>query len=354
MERLYLGCIAGASADAEAEARRRWDSIAKPLGSLGLLEDTVVKIAALTGNADVSLDRRAVVVMCADNGVVCEGVTQTGQEVTAAVAREILRSESSVCRMAEVAHADVIPVDIGMVEPVEGVADHSVARGTANIAAGPAMTREQAERAVDVGVAMVRDLAAQGYRILATGEMGIGNTTTSSAIASALLDRPVVEMTGRGAGLSDAGLRRKIAAIERAFEVNRPDRSDPFDVLSKLGGFDIAGMAGMFIGGAIYRVPVLVDGFISAVAALLAQRIRRECAISAIASHVSAEPAASLALSAAGLKPLICAGMRLGEGTGAVALLPLLDMALAVYGGMTTFGDIGIAAYEHFEPETGN
>jgi len=349
MERLYLEPIAPPSRDAEQAARARWDSLAKPLGSLGLLEDAIVKIAALRGTADVSLGMRGVIVMCADNGVVCEGVTQTGQEVTAIVAENMTHSDSSVCRMARLANADVTPVDIGMANRAAGVLNRSIAPGTGNIAVGPAMTREQAERAIDVGVELVREYHARGYRILATGEMGIGNTTTSSAIASALLRRPVSEMTGRGAGLSDDGLIRKINAIERAFEVNKPDLDDPLDILAKLGGFDIAGMCGMFIGGAIYRVPIIVDGFISAVAALLARRLRPECEIAMFASHVSAEPAARMTLEATGLEPLICAGMRLGEGTGAVTLLPLLDMALAIYGDMRTFDDIGIDAYEHFD-----
>jgi len=330
---------------AMAAAKRRWDSLAKPLGSLGLLEEAVIAIAGLTGKADVSLGRRAVVVMCADNGVVREGVTQTGQHVTAVVAGNIARGEGSVCRFARVANADVTAVDIGMAETVPGPLARKIRAGTANMAEGPAMTRAEAERAVLAGVELVRDLVSRGYGIVATGEMGIGNTTTSSAVLSVLAGVPPESVTGRGAGLSDDGLRRKITAIERAIAVNRPEKDDALDVLSKVGGFDLCGMAGLFLGGAKYRVPVVIDGFISAVAALAAQKLAPASACAMIASHVSAEPASRLVLDALGKKPLICAGMRLGEGTGAVCALPLLDMAIAEYGGMATFDDIGVEAY---------
>ena len=313
---------------AREAAQRQWDSIAKPLGSLGALEKLVMDIAALTGDPAVDISQRAVVVCCADNGVVREGVTQTGQEVTARMAAEMVKMGSSVCRMARTAHADVIPVDLGMVRRVEGVLDRHVMDGTEDMARRPAMTREQAMEAISV-----------------SGEMGIGNTTTSSALVAALLNLPAETVTGRGAGLSDAGLHRKIWAIERAITVHRPDPKDPLDVLSKLGGLDIAGMAGLFIGGAIYGVPVVIDGFISAVAALMAQRLCPGADVAMLPSHCSDEPAAKRVLMVLNKYPIIFANMRLGEGTGGVCLLPLLDMALAVYGGNTTFDAVGIDAY---------
>ena len=331
---------------AATDSKARWDSIAKPLGSLGLLESAVTKIAGLTGSADVALRRRGVLVLCADNGVVCEGVTQSGQEITALVAGNMTRGETSVCRMAACAHADVIPVDMGMRYKAPGVLDRSIAPGTRNMAEEPAMSREQTERAIHTGMELVREARSSGYDILATGEMGIGNTTSSSALCSVLLGLSVEEVTGRGAGLSDVGLSRKRSAIIRAMEVNQPDPEDALDVLSKLGGFDIAGLAGVFLGGAKYRVPILIDGFISAISALVAVRLCPRAEVAMLASHVSAEPAAKLILEALHLKPLLCAEMRLGEGTGAVCALPLLDMALAVYGGMSTFDQIGIEAYK--------
>ena len=330
---------------ARALAQGQWDSIAKPLGSLGALEKLVMDIAALTGDPRVEISRRAVVVCCADNGVVAEGVTQTGQEVTARMAGEMVRMHSSVCQMAQVAHADVIPVDLGMVRRVEGVLDRHVMDGTQDMARRPAMTREQALQAISVGVDLVEELKGRGYTLLVSGEMGIGNTTTASALVAALLNLPAETVTGRGAGLSDAGLQRKIWAVERAITVNRPDPKDPLDVLSKLGGLDICGMAGLFIGGAIQGVPVIIDGFISGVAALMAQRLCPGADIAMLPSHCSEEPAAKRVLAVLNKYPIIFANMRLGEGTGGVCMLPLLDMALAVYGGHNTFDQVGIDAY---------
>lgn len=207
------------------------------------------------------------------------------------------------------------------------------------------MTRAQAVQAIAAGLALVRAQKCAGVQLLATGEMGIGNTTTSSAVASVLLGRPVAEMTGRGAGLSDAGLRRKIEVIERGIAVNHPDAADPLGVLAALGGFDIAGLCGVFLGGALEQIPIVMDGFISSVAALCAVRLCPGADKAVFASHVSAEPAARLVLEELRKKPLITADLHLGEGTGAVASLPLWDMALAVYHGCYSFAEGGIAPY---------
>ena len=333
---------------ARAEARRRWNDCAKPLGSLGLLETALEDIAALTGSADIRLDRRAVLVLCADNGVVAQGVTQSPSSVTGLVAKQLAARRTSVCRMAQAARCQVVPVDVGILDFQEmpGVLSRRIGNGTGDISQGPAMTRRQAEQALHTGMELVREQQALGVDLLATGEMGIGNTTTSSAVACVLLGRPAEEMTGRGAGLSDQGLQKKTAAIRRALEVNRPDPSDPLDILQKVGGFDIAAMCGVFLGGALYRVPVLIDGLISAVAALCALRLCPAAGQAMLASHVSAEPAGGLVLEALGKQPLITAGMRLGEGTGAVAAMPLLDLALAVYRESYTFEEGGIEAYQ--------
>lgn len=342
-----LSSVAPESKEAALASKKRWDSIAKPIGSLGLLEDSIIRIASLTGSDDVRLDKRAVFVFCSDNGVVAEGVTQTGPEVTLIVAENLTHGDTSVCRMASVAHADVVPVDIGMLTKSSNpkIIDCHIADGTKNIALGPAMTKEEAIKGILTGIDLVREYKEKGYGVIATGEMGIGNTTTSSAVAAVLLNKAVQDVTGRGAGLSDEGLIRKVNAIERAIAVNKPDPSDALDVLSKLGGFDIAGMVGAYLGGAIYRVPILIDGFISAVSALIAKRLCPNAACALFPTHVSAEPAGMMVLDALGLTPLITAGMRLGEGTGAVALLPLLDMALSVYAEMPSFDETGIEAY---------
>ena len=329
------------------DARDKWNAVAKPIGSLGQLELMVEKIAGLTGSIDVDISKRAVMVLCADNGVVAQGVTQSEPEITTVIAGSVARGISSVCRMAQTVGADAVSVDMGMMTPsdVPGVIDRSIARGTGDISLGPAMSREQALTAIKTGVDLVAQMKADGYQILATGEMGIGNTTTSSAMAAAFLGLPVETVTGRGAGLSNAGLARKCAAIERALAVNEPDANDALDVLSKLGGFDIAGLVGLFIGGAAHRVPIVIDGFISALAAYTAARLCPACTCAMLPSHVSAEPAARMLFDELGIEPIVHAGLRLGEGTGAVLLFPLLDAALALYNG-TTFDDTGIEAYE--------
>ena len=328
-------------------ARDKWNAVAKPIGSLGQLELMVEKIAGLTGSIDVDISKRPVMVLCADNGVVAQGVTQSEPEITTVIAGSVARGISSVCRMAQTVNADAVSVDMGMMTPsdVPGVIDRCIARGTGDISLGPAMSREQALTAIKIGVDLVAQMKADGYKILATGEMGIGNTTTSSAMAAAFLGLPVETVTGRGAGLSNAGLARKCAAIERALAVNEPDANDALDVLSKLGGFDIAGLVGLFIGGAVHRVPIVIDGFISALAAYTAARLCPACTCAMLPSHVSAEPAARMLFDELGIEPIIHAGLRLGEGTGAVLLFPLLDAALALYNG-TTFDDTGIEAYE--------
>lgn len=333
---------------AKDRCHEHWNGIAKPLGSLGILEEFIEKIAGLTGDHQVDISQRAVIVFCADNGVVAQGITQTGSHVTAVVAKNFTQGDTSVCRMGAVANADVIPIDIGITEPLDipGLLNRRIGPGTADISQGPAMSRMQAEQALLTGIKLVADAKEQGYRILCTGEMGIGNTTTSAAMASVLLGVPVSKTTGRGAGLTSEGLHHKIEVIERAIAINQPDPSDSLDILCKLGGYDIAGITGVFLGGALYRIPIIIDGLISAVAALTACRLYPEASYAMLASHTSYEPASEMLLSALELKPPITAGMFLGEGTGAVALLPLLDMALAVYYGMPTFSDIKIEQYK--------
>ena len=341
----YQSRIAPADERAAQRCKAHWDGIAKPLNGLGLLEEAIIRIAALTGSERVSLDKRAVAVLCADNGIVEEGVTQTDASVTAVMAKRIAEHRSSVCLMAKTAHADVFSVDLGMLTRVEGTWDLSVGNGTANMTKGPAMTDAQAYRAIANGVALAEALKNRGYRILVTGEMGIGNTSSSSAVASVLLGLPVDSVTGRGAGLSDEGLIRKRAAIRRALEVNNPDPSDAFDVLKKVGGFDLAGLAGLYIGAAIHRVPILIDGLPSSTAALVAARLVPNARTAMLASHCSAEPVAQAILHELGLSPILFANMKLGEGTGAVCMLPILDAALAVYNGSVSFSDAGVTQY---------
>lgn len=330
-------------------AQKRWDSIAKPLHSLGKLETLLIQIAGITGSAEIDLSKRGLVAMCADNGVVEEGVTQTGQEVTAIVAENFLRYDTSVGVMCRQNHAEIFPVDMGMVTDTKVRTDHKVAYGTKNMTKGPAMTREQAVKGIEAGIAMVEELKEKGYQILATGEMGIGNTTTSSAVASVLLGKRAEEVTGRGAGLSSEGLQRKIRVIRQALEKNRPDPGDVLDVVAKVGGYDIAGMCGLFLGGAIYRIPVLIDGFISSVAALCAVRLAPLAGKYLFASHCSKEPGGKRVLDALGMSAMIVCDLSLGEGSGAVAAVPLLEMGLDVYRKMSTFEEIQVEQYQELK-----
>ena len=325
--------------------KSRWDSIAKPLGSLGRLEEVLIQIAGIQGTHQVEIRNRALLIMCADNGVVDEGVTQTGSEITALVAENFLEHNSCVCIMAKQAGVDVIPIEIGMNRDTR-VHNRKIAYGTKNMKLGPAMTREEAIKAIEVGIQEVMSLKEKGYQLIATGEMGIGNTTTSSAIASVLLNKPVEEVTGKGAGLTAEGLKTKIEVIKEAILVNKPNKEDPIDVLSKIGGFDIAGLVGVFLGGAICKIPVIVDGFISSVAALLAINMNETVEQYVLASHVSKENAGEMLLKAINKTPLLSCDMCLGEGTGAVALIPLLEMGLLVYTKMSTFDQIEMEAYQ--------
>lgn len=328
-------------------ARKRWDGIATPLKSLGKLEDTVIQCAGIFGTDKVEFHKKATIVMCADNGIVAEGVTQSGQEVTKIVAENMTSEKTTVALMSRHYNGEVFVVDIGMVSDSDNprIINKKVMYGTHNFAVEPAMSREQALEAIQVGIDMVRDLKNQGYQLIATGEMGIGNTTTSSAITACLLDKEPSLVTGRGAGLSSQGLNRKVELIEEALMKYQPDRRDMIDVLSKVGGLDIAGMCGVFIGGAIYRIPILIDGFISSTAALVAQKMDSRVKDFMFPSHVSAEPAGKMLLEALGFEPMLCLNMCLGEGTGAVMAFGVFDMGAMIYKEMCEFEEVDIEAY---------
>jgi len=339
-----IAAIRPADAAQTARAKAHWDAVAKPLHGLGLLEDTLSRIA---GIAPLRREyKKGIVSFCADNGVVAQGVTQTDSSVTAIVAGNMLAGKASVCCMSAVTGAQVLPVDAGMLVEVPGMRSIKVARGTKDLSQEPAMTRQECLSVLLAGLDIAGELAEEGFTLLAAGEMGIGNTTTTSAVAAALLGRPAVEMTGKGAGLTNEGLRRKIAVIDRAIALHRPDPADPVDVIAKVGGFDIAAMTGFYLGCALHRVPAIMDGFISTVAGLAAVRICPAVRDVLTASHLSAEPGAGAVMEALELTPLLRLGMALGEGTGAASVMPLLDMALRVYFDMPSFDGIGIDAYQ--------
>lgn len=339
--------ITPADKAAYTAAKRHWDSIAKPLGSFGLLEEMIQKIAAVHGKADVDISKRTAVIMCGDHGVVCEGVTQCGQDVTAECAKAIAEGRSNINAVADAYHVDVIAVDVGIASDVE--CDRLIRRkavyGTRNIAAGSAMTKAETEAAIVTGIDIAEELRNNGTKLIITGEMGIGNTTPAAAIASVLLGLTPEKVTGRGAGLTSEGLQRKISAVRRAIEVNRPTPDKPFEILQKIGGAEIAAMTGLFLGGAYYRIPVVIDGVISAAAAAIACSFEPLCAEYLLASHCSGETSGKGLLDFCGLTAPINAGLRLGEGTGGVLLVSLLDGALSLYNNSHRFDDTNIERY---------
>lgn len=344
-------------------SKAHWDSIAKPIDSLGQLERIVTKLCWIAGTPrPEKLAKRALLVLCGDHGVVKEGVTQTGSEVTKIVSENFARGCSTVNYMAEAAKVDVYTIDMGMdTSPypeknlVTGaVIDKKVAKGCGNIALEPAMTLEQCRQAMDTGRLLVGQLKEMGYGIVATGEMGIGNTTPTSVLAALFLHLSAEEVTGKGAGLSKEGLERKRLVVNRAIErVKKMGITDPMELLAQAGGYEIAGMAGVFLGGVQFRMPIVIDGAISSVAALAAARIDKRVKKYAIASHESEELTGKLALKELGLSAPIHAGMCLGEGTGAMALLPLIDMALSVYENMGSFTEYQITPYVRYEESDG-
>ena len=335
-----IQCLDKTALDA---AREKWDRVAKPVGSLGRLEDMITKLCGIQRTIQPDISKRCVVVSCADNGVTKQGVAMTDSAVTAIMTSYIAKTRSSVGSMAKKCDTDVITCDCGMFTKLddESIIDHRAGNGTADISAGPAMTLAQAEGLIRNAITLVTRLKRDGYKLIVTGEMGIGNTTTSSAVTAALLGIDPIATTGPGVGLSDKGLARKVAIIRKAIDINRPEKDAPMDVMSKVGGFDIAHMTGLYIGAAMNGVPIIIDGVISAAAALCASRLCPKTVDYMFPSHVSAEPAFSLIMDELGMKPVLDAGMRLGEGTGAVCLIPILDMALSVYTDTITYSDLG-------------
>lgn len=327
---------------------QNWDKIAKPIEGMGRFEGIIAKIGAILGSEIIDIDKKAVVIMCADNGIVSEGVSQSGQEVTLAVAKAMGKGESCVGRMAKAVGADTIPVDMGIYceEMIEGLLSKKIRCGTRNFRKEPAMTEEETVQAIAAGIDIAFDCKKAGYKLLATGELGIGNTTTSSAVAAALLKCDVSKVTGRGAGLSDAGLTRKQEVILEAIQKYKLYEADTFTILKTVGGLDIAGLVGLCIGGALCHLPIVLDGVISMVAALLAERIITGTKAYYIASHKGKEPAIEIIAKELKLEPVIDGNLALGEGTGAVMMFSLLDTALSVYQNKITFEDMQIEQYE--------
>jgi nicotinate-nucleotide--dimethylbenzimidazole phosphoribosyltransferase len=340
--------IAPTDAAAAAEAQRLLDNKTKPVRSLGRLEDLVCQLAAIHGAGAPIATRpaKAIVVMGADHGVAAEGVSAYPQEVTGQMLLNFARGGAAINVLARQAGARVVVVDMGVAHPPAPrpeIRASSLGPGTANFTRGPAMSRAQALQALATGATLADALVRDGVGLIGIGDMGIANTTASSALAAVFTGAPPEEVTGRGTGVDDATLRRKVDAVRRGLEVNRPDRADAVDALAKVGGFEIAGLAGVTLGAAAARVPVVVDGFIASVAALAAVRIAPNAAGYLIASHRSVEAGHRLVLQALGKLPLLDLDMRLGEGTGAALAMTLIDAAIAIAAEMATFESAGVS-----------
>ncbi len=338
------------------QIKRNWDGVSKPIDGLGDFETLICRIGAIQRTAHPDIKKRAALIFCADNGIIEEGVSQSGKEITLSVARVLGSGISSACCLAKSAGADVIPVDIGIDfdEEIPGVRPLKVSKGTKNFLKEPAMSDAEVLQAIEHGIAMVKELSESGYRIISTGEMGIGNTTTTTAVLSAMLGIDSDELTGRGAGLSEDGLSRKRQVIKKglqkySFENITDQKIRAFTILKSVGGLDISALTGAFIGGALYHVPMVIDGVISSTAALVAEALLPGIKDYLIPSHRGREKGNELALEKLGLKPYIDGNMALGEGTGAIMLFPLMDVVLDYYENGAKFADYSIDEYKRFD-----
>jgi len=332
--------------EAMRQAQARQDNLTKPQGSLGLLEELSVKVAGIQGTARPKIRDKVIVTMAGDHGVAAEGVSLYPQEVTAQMVYNFLRGGAGINAMARHVGARVVVADMGVatdLEPHPTLLAKKVAYGTKNMAQGPAMSREEAIQAIETGIEIVESELSRGVDIVGTGDMGIGNTTPSSAIVAALTGATVADVTGRGTGIDDEQLAHKIETVEQALAVNRPDPADPLDVLAKVGGLEIGGIAGVVLGAAAHRLPVVIDGFISGAGALIAAELAPQVKDYLVAAHLSVELGHRPVLERLGLTPLLHLNMRLGEGTGAALGISLVEAAVKVLNEMATFADAGVS-----------
>jgi len=329
-----------------ARTQERLDSLTKPPGSLGVLEELARQLAGITGQVCPPLPKKTCILMAGDHGVVAEGVSAYPQEVTVQMILNFLRGGAAMNVLSRHVGSELLIVDVGVaadLPDMPGLIKRKVAYGTANMAAGPAMSRKEAVAALEVGIEVVQDRIARGAGLVGLGGMGIGNTTPSTAIIATYSGRPVAQVVGRGTGLDDEGLKLKIRVVEKALAVNRPDPADSLDVLAKVGGLEIAALAGVILGAAARRVPVITDGFISTAAALIATGLCPTVKEYLICSHLSAEPGHGAMLEYLGLKPLLHLDMRLGEGTGAALAMNLVEASLKILSEMATFAEAAIS-----------
>ena len=336
---------------AMSQAQSRQDTLTKPPGSLGRLEELSVQLAGIQGRAIPQIKDKAIIIMAGDHGVVAEKIGHWPQEVTAQMVANFLHGGAGINVLARQAGTRITVVDMGVASNLKHdprLLSKKVSPGTRNMALGPAMTAEQAVQAIETGIEVMTAEVGRGLDIVGTGDMGIGNTTASSAICAVMTGKPVAEVTGRGTGLDDRQLKHKIAVIEKALAVNHPDPAQPLDVLAKVGGFEIGGLAGVMLAAAAHRLPVVIDGFISGAAALIATALAPGLKDFIIPAHVSAEAGHRALLKHLGLKPLLDLGLRLGEGTGAALGIFLAETAARILAEMSTFAEAGVS--EENEP----
>lgn len=326
------------------QAQARLDNLTKPPGSLGKIEELAVKLAGITGDKFAKVDKKVHILMAGDHGVVEEGVSAFPQEVTVQMVYNFLNEGAAINVLARQAGVKVKIVDMGIAEEIdaEGLIDSKVRAGTGNIAQGPAMSREEAVKSIETGIEIVSDLIAEGANLVGTGEMGIGNTTPSSAILAAVMDISLEEVVGFGTGIDEKQIINKRNIIARALELNKPDKEDGLDILTKVGGLEIGGMAGVMLGAAAARVPVLVDGLISGAAALIAFKLEPGVKNFLLPSHRSEEPGHIKMCEHLGLEPLLELKMRLGEGTGAILAMNIVEAATRIIREMATFEEAQI------------
>jgi nicotinate-nucleotide--dimethylbenzimidazole phosphoribosyltransferase len=329
-----------------AAAQKHLDNLTKPPGSLGRLEEFARRLVAITESKSPVLDKKVMVTFAGDHGIVDEGVSAYPKEVTPQMVYNFLRGGAGINVLSRHAGSEIVVVDMGVDHDfggVEGLLNMKVMMGTRNFAKGPAMTRDEAITCIESGIKLADGYAKKGYKIFGTGDMGIGNTTPSSAIAAVITGNPVSEVTGKGTGISDEALLRKIKVIENAIRLNKPDPKDAVDVLSKVGGAEIGGITGLILGAAANRTPVVIDGFISTAGALIAYTIQPLVKDYMFAAHNSVEKGHRVMLETMGLNPILDLGLRLGEGTGAALAMIMIEAGLKIYKEMATFQEAGVS-----------
>jgi len=346
-----LQCIEPLNKEAIKMAWDRLDSLSKPIGSLGELENIIAKMSGITGRVHNKINKKNVVIMCSDNGVVEEDVSNCPKSVTATVTNNFTKKITGVYVLSKFSGSDITVVDVGVDADLNNpkVINKKIAYGTMNMMKGPAMTREQTIKAIEVGIETVDDLVCKGYDLLGTGEMGVGNTATSAAILSVFSGLEVEESVGKGSGITEKQFINKKNVIKRSIEINKPDKNDVIDVISKVGGFDIAGLCGCFLAAAKNRVPIVIDGFIASAAALCAYKLNPLVKGYIFASHLSAEPGAAFIMKEIGLKPMLNLNMRLGEGSGCPLAFNIIEAALYTMDNMGTFEDAKLDSKKYID-----